>query len=342
MGLHQVAVVGVHGKARESGGAERFYEGLTTGLKNSGVDAEYVGIPCDESTNETIEEAYLRCYDLDLSAFDGVISTKAPAYAIRHPNHVCYLTHTMRVFYDMFDFQFPQPSEDMLEARDRFRRLDTALLQHPGLQSRFVIGHEVRNRMLRFNGLDTTVLYPGLNLDHLRTGEFQHIFLPGRLHRWKRVDLVIQAMKHLNRPIELLISGEGEHGDHFRQLADGDDRIHFLGRVSDEELVDLYANALVVPFAPIREDYGYIVLEAFQSCKPVITCSDSGEPARLVKDGVSGFVCPSDPVQIASRMQRLIDDVGLARTMGLEGHVSILDIKWNNVAADLLGALGLP
>jgi len=42
----------------------------------------------------------------------GVISTKAPGYMIRHRNHICYLQHTMRVFYDMFDVEFPKASAE--------------------------------------------------------------------------------------------------------------------------------------------------------------------------------------------------------------------------------------
>jgi glycosyltransferase involved in cell wall biosynthesis len=125
----------------------------------------------------------------------------------------------------------------------------------------------------------------------------------------------------------------------FRELAKGDKRIVFHGRVSDQELVDLYANALVVPFVPEREDFGFITLESFCSCKPVITCNDSGEPTYIVHDGKSGFICPPDPKEIASKLEYFYDNPEMARKMGIRGKESIQHIKWELVVEKLLSAL---
>jgi hypothetical protein len=104
-----VAVVTPVSVSGAVGGAERFYRGLRDALDAIGLRTVIVEDTCDETNLNSILSSYLRFYDLDLSRFDGVISTKAPTYAIRHPNHVCCLVHTMRVFYDMFDREFPMP-----------------------------------------------------------------------------------------------------------------------------------------------------------------------------------------------------------------------------------------
>lgn len=106
----KVAVLATASPSGEAGGAERFYEGLCGALREKGVDASVVPVVADESNFESILRSYLRFYELDLSQYDGVISTKAPGYVVRHPNHICYLQHTMRVFYDMFDVEFPAAS----------------------------------------------------------------------------------------------------------------------------------------------------------------------------------------------------------------------------------------
>lgn len=327
--------------AGERGGAERFYENLIAALNQvPGIQAEQVAVVSDESSFDAILESYLRSYDLDLSAFDGVISTKAPTYVVRHPNHVCYLLHTMRVFYDMFDRECPQPSPEQFRQRDLIHRLDSAALVAPRTRRVFVIGHEVRRRLLRHNGHDSEVLYPALSMSGLRQGEYQYAFLPGRLHRWKRVDLVIKAMAHVERPLVLRLAGTGEDEPLFRKLAAGDGRIVFHGRVSEQELIDLYANALVVPFAPEREDYGLVTLEAFQCHKPVITCRDSGEPAEIVQHGQSGFVCAPDPRAIAEHLQFLFDNPAEARQMGARGAAWLEQVRWDLVASRLVDALG--
>jgi glycosyltransferase involved in cell wall biosynthesis len=333
-----LANVAPHG---EPGGAERFYFGLRDALRAWGADAEVVPVLSDERDFVAVQRSYLRFYDLDLSRYDGVISTKAPAYVVRHPRHVCYLQHTMRVFYDMFEREFPNPTPELLAQRSLVHRLDTAALGHPRLLGRLVIGEQVRKRLLESNGLDAEVLHQASALSGFRTGAFDYLFMPGRLHRWKRVDLVIRAMRHVQASVRLLIAGAGEDEAALRQLAGTDSRIVFLGRVSDEQLLELYANALAVPFVPVMEDFGLVTLEAFYSRKPVITCVDSGEPAAFVRDGESGYICPPDEQEIALRIETLTRERRLAKAMGERGLAAIAHISWDAIAERLLKALGL-
>ena len=272
-----IAVVTVTSMSSETGGAERLYDGLINILNSLGVDADRIALESDESCFESIKETYLRFYDIDLSKYDGVISTKAPSYIIRHPNHICYLIHTMRVFYDMFDIEFSHKSEKLEKQRKFIQMLDRKALDFPRTKRIFTIGNEVSNRLFKYNGLKSVVLHPGLTFDNFKNGSYKnYLFLPGRLHRWKRVDLVIRAMKYVNRDIHLKIAGTGEDEEMLKSLSAEDPRIEFLGRVSDKDLVSLYSHALAVPFMPLMEDYGYVTLEAFRSRKPVITCIDSG------------------------------------------------------------------
>jgi glycosyltransferase involved in cell wall biosynthesis len=336
----RIAVLAVVGPEGSGGGAERFYRGLVAALNAvPGLVAERVDVVADERTFESIEESYLRCYDLDLGAYDGVVSTKAPSYAVRHPNHVCYLLHTMRVFYDMFDLETPDPTPERLRHRRIIQALDTAALQPPRTRKVFTIGHEVRRRLLEHNGVDSEVIYPALALPGLRPGEYEYALLPGRLHRWKRVDLVIQALQRVYRPLQLHIIGTGEDEAGLRRLAAGDDRVVFHGQVDDRRLLDLYANALVVPFTPIREDFGLVALEALACRKPVVTCHDSGEPAVVVRHGVTGFVCEPTPQAIAGPLTLLFDQRARARRMGGLGPSSIRHIRWEHAVAGITGAL---
>ena len=337
----RIAVIGVKPASGEQGGAERFYEGLVSALNSSGTHADLINVLSDESCFEAIEETYLRIYDLDLSAYDGVISTKAPSYLIRHPNHICYLVHTMRVFYDMFENEFSQPTKELMKQREFILKLDSAALNFPRTKKIFVIGNEVKNRLLKYNHIDSEVLHPSLNFNNFKCNSYEYIFIPSRLHRWKRVDLLIKAMKYVDRPLKLKIAGTGEDEAKFRELAKGDNRIEFLGHVSDEELIDLYADALVVPFVTEREDFGFITLEAFNSSKPVITCNDSGEPSYIVRDGESGFISPPDPKAIASKLEYFYDHPETAKKMGERGKESVRDITWNKVSEKLLSELGV-
>jgi glycosyltransferase involved in cell wall biosynthesis len=341
MKKHRIAIVTVQSASGEVGGAERFYQGLETALNAAGTDADIISVTSNEADFDAIKESYLSFYDLDLSAYDGVISTKAPSYVVRHPNHICFLVHTMRVFYDLFEREFPEPWKELLDHRNLIHALDTGSLMPPRTKKVFCIGHEVHNRLLKYNGIDAEVLHMDLAFDEFRSGDFHYAFLPSRLHRWKRADLVIRAMKFVNRPVMLEIVGTGEQEAEFKQLAADDPRILFLGRVSDQELVQLYANALVVLFVPIREDLGFVTLEAFRSSKPVITCTDSGEPTYFVKNEISGFICPPDPKSIGEKIELLHDQPETAKRMGRNGRRSIEHLSWKSVSEKLLAALGL-
>jgi glycosyltransferase involved in cell wall biosynthesis len=338
----KVAILCVRDRQGHTGGAERFFDGLHAALREHGHDAALVDIDSDESTFEAIEETNLRCYDFDASGFDAVISTKAPTYLVRHPNHVCYLVHTVRVFYDMFDQTFPRPTKELCAQRARIHRLDTLALSQPRTRRVFAIGSEVASRLQATNGIFAEVLHPPLGFDRFRPGPFgDYVFLPGRLHRWKRVDLAIEAMRRIHSPVRLLVAGSGEDEESLRALAYGLDNVEFLGRVSDAQLVELYANALAVAFVPSREDYGYVTVEAFCSGKPVVTCADSGEAAVLVEHERSGLVVQPTPQALALAFDRLHKDRVLAATLGEAGMRRAREISWDRVVPVLAGSLGM-
>jgi glycosyltransferase involved in cell wall biosynthesis/GT2 family glycosyltransferase len=123
-----------------------------------------------------------------------------------------------------------------------------------------------------------------------------------------------------------------------RAAAEGDPRIQFLGAVSDDELLDLYAGALVVPFVPVQEDYGLITIEAFKSEKPVITCRDSGETLQFVKDGETGCVVDPDEGALADRLAFFADHPDAAAEMGARARQSVAHIGWERIVKTLLAA----
>lgn len=338
----KVAIVAAGSGSGETGGAERFFIGLRDALRAIDLDVTLLQVPSNEADFDSIKESYLRFYDLDVSAYDGVITSKAPSYLVRHPNHVCYLQHTMRVFYDMYEVEFGKGSDQLAEQRELVHALDSAALLAPRTRKIFAIGEEVASRLRRYNGLDAEVIRHPTSLTGFREGAFRHLFMPGRLHRWKRVDLAIEAMRHVKAPVELIISGAGEDAERFKRQAEGDPRIRFTGWVSDEDLIGYYRDSLAVLFVPRREDLGLITYEAFHAGKPVITCSDSGEPARVVEDGRTGYVCEPDALAIARRIDQLAADPALAESLGRRGQQAAAEVTWEKVAVALASALDLP
>lgn len=319
------------------GGAEIFNERMVEYLSKYVPCVDHISVPCSENTFEDILRGYVTCYDLDLSSYDGVITAKAPTFAIKHPNHVCYLQHTVRVFYDMFDEIKSDKSN--YDKQQLIHRIDTELLSSPRTKKLFSIGHEVNRRLELYNGISSTVMHHGLPAGEFYCKDYDYIYMPGRLHKWKRVDLMIKAMRHVQSPIKLKIAGTGDQLNELKTMAGSDNRIEFLGFVQDDEMKELYASALVVVFTPLREDYGLIIHEGFKSRKPVITCTDSGEPTQFIKQGENGFSVTPDPKEIARCIDYLYNNKDEAKKMGKCGLESIAHITWDNVVQTLLAAL---
>jgi len=79
--------------------------------------------------------------------------------------------------------------------------------------------------------------------------------------------------------------------------------IQFLGAVSNEELVNLYSNALYVLFTFAHEPFGYIPIESMACGTPVLTYNIQG-PSESVVNGSTGWLVNSDRelVEHASRI----------------------------------------
>ena len=335
----KIAVVGTKSASGTIGGAESFYKGLVDSIQEHGHQAELICPICDETSFEGIQKAYVEFYDLNLAEFDGIISTKAPAHLIQHRNHISYMMHTIRVFYDMFYEEYKKPSEYQFSQRNLINKLDTIAFHQKSMRKVFTIGNEISLRLRLYNHIDSEVLYPGLNDCDFFEGDFRHIFLPSRLHRWKRQWILIDAMKYVKSPIKCFIAGTGEDEEEYKKRSGNDERIVFLGRIGNEEIKSYYSNALCVPFTPIHEDFGFVTVEAFRSGKPVITCIDSGEPTYIVKDGISGFVCNPNPQEIAQKIDLLYENKLLAYKLGQQGKNDTLNISWGTTVERLLEAL---
>ncbi len=187
-------------------------------------------------------------------------------------------------------------------------------------------------------GVEVAVAHPPPHRAMLPGSRFDHFFTVSRLDGPKRVNLIVEAMRHVKTELPLIVAGTGPEEARLREFAAGDARIRFVGFQNDVQVRELYRNALAVPFVPYQEDYGLIAVEAMQCAKPVITTNDSGGPCELVQDGVTGFVCQDNAQSIAGAMQRLADDPSLAESMGQKALASASTITWTAVVDTLLAA----
>ena len=147
-------------------------------------------------------------------------------------------------------------------------------------------------------------------------------------------------MQHVDRPIRLIVVGEGTQRARTEALAASlgvADRIDFAGSADEQGLIDLYKGALAVIYSPFDEDYGYVTLESFLSHKPMITTTDAGGPLEFVVHETSGFVCEPADEAVAAAINRLAADKGLAARLGDAGYERARLVTWDGVIEKLVG-----
>jgi glycosyltransferase involved in cell wall biosynthesis len=87
------------------GGAEHFWTGLQRYFNEQTRHAcELVKIPTREGNLLELVRAYRQHAQADLLGFDRVMTSKYPAWAVRHPHHAVYVQHKLRGLYDTYHF----------------------------------------------------------------------------------------------------------------------------------------------------------------------------------------------------------------------------------------------
>lgn len=339
------------------GGQDALMNSLCRELQARGHLVDTVELPFQVPPRESLlsQSALWRC--LDLSRFAGrevdlVIATKYPSFYARHPRKSLWLVHQHRPAYDLYAGSFgdftDSPEDEAL--RRMIVHSDTQVISECAYVSG--ISRNVVRRLKEFNGISAEALYPPLPMgNRYRCAESANYILSvGRICGIKRVDLMLKALPIVHNHVKLKVAGSPDEPGVMEYLKNEVDkhhlweRVEFVGRVDDETLLDLYARALAVYYAPHDEDYGYVTLEAMASGKPVVTASDSGGVLEFVSHEESGLVVAPTIDAIGHAFNRLIEDPAGAQRMGEAGRrlieeSGLLEQGWQKVVSSLLSPL---
>lgn len=134
----------------------------------------------------------------------------------------------------------------------------------------------VANRIKKYYGLESRVLYPGTDLSRFApvNKKDDYFLVVSRLSPYKKTDLVVEAFKQMPE-LKLKIVGTGSELANLKKLVPNASNIEFLGFVEDSKLPDLYARARALIF-PQLEDFGLTPIEAMASGTPVIAYGVGG------------------------------------------------------------------
>lgn len=328
------------------GGAEFHVRELVKQLRSHGYRTDLVSVPFKwyPKTEILAHAAAWRLLDLSESnghAIDLVIGTKFPSYFARHPNKVAWVIHQYRAAYELAGTAYSDFMDTELDVglTTRLIELDRRMLGE--CHRVFTNARNTANRLAKYNGVRATPLYhPPRLAERIHGGAYgDYVLSVGRIESVKRVDLAVRAMALVDTPTRLVVAGNGTQREHVQRLAAEigvADRVVFLGAVSDEALLDLYAGALAVLYAPFDEDFGYVTLEAFLARKPVVTCLDAGGVLEFVEHGVNGAVCLPEAEAVAHAINGFAADRARAASCGAAGFERARAITWDGVVEQLV------
>jgi len=162
----------------------------------------------------------------------------------------------------------------------------------------------------------------------------------GRLAPVKRFDALVRAAHAARRQVPTMrldIVGDGYERPKIEAVIDelgAGDWVTLRGRITDDEVVDLYRRAWVVTSASAREGWGMTLTEAAACGTPAVASRIAGHEDAAVH-GVTGLLADGDEALAAALSQVLGDDALRARlSAGALGHASTL--TWSNTATELM------
>lgn len=336
-----------------SGGAEILAQDLNQQLQHAGHSSEILTLPFKWYPQQSLVNSILAAKLFDISSYNGkdvdrVIALKFPTWLIPHEHKSFWILHQHRTAYDLWDSEYSDIAAmpDAKPVRDLIAREDYAAISSS--DKVFTISQNVSERLARYSRLESGVLYPPpRDMESFRLdGYGDYFYFPSRITPVKRQELIVEALAEIedSTSIKVVFAGEPDNPEYFQTLKERarelgvENNIVWLGRVSDSQHHELYANALMVIFTPLDEDYGYVTPEAMLSAKAVLTTSDAGGPTEFVTHEKTGLVEAPNPTAVAQAMSRIWEDRGLARMLGSNArdHIAQVDFSWDHILEQLL------
>ena len=281
----------------------------------------------------------------DLRGFDLVISSESgPAKGVLAPSttrHICYCHTPMRYLWDLY------PAYVQEWTQSRWKRAAIAPVANylrlwdyasAARVDEFIANSEnVQRRIWRCYRRESEVIYPPVAVETFFWKEPEDYYLiVSELVRYKRIDVAVRLFSKTGR--KLRVVGQGPEYRNLKQMAAPN--VEFCGRVSDEELRNLYSRCRAF-IMPGEEDFGITAVEALASGKTVIALGRGGvlesapggvffrEPEEeQLADAIQRFeseeqwVAPQDLQASARRFSEAEFAVKMGRVLGLQPSTS--------------------
>lgn len=167
-----------------------------------------------------------------------------------------------------------------------------------------------------------------INAVKAKYGNKPIVFFIGRHIQYKGLPHLIEAEKYVKSDCVFVIAGSGPLTDELKAQCKSS-RVHFVGRLPDEDLKLHHYAASVFAFPSVtkNEAFGVALAEAMYCGTPAVTFTIPGSGVNWVSlNGETGIeVSNGDDKAFAEAVDKLIEDKELNKKYGVAGHQRVVE-----------------
>ena len=216
------------------------------------------------------------------------------------------------------------------------RPLTRWLAQH--VDVRCAVSEDARDLAERALGGEYELLFNGIEVDRFAKAspwptEGPTLLFVSRHEERKGLAVLVAALEHLPAHVRVWVASDGPETARLQALTASDDRVEWIGRISEEEKARRLRGADVLVAPSLRgESFGLVLLEGMAASTPIVA-SDLPGYRNVARDGREALlVPPGDAAALAAGICRVLDQPEMARTLVAGGDARAAEFSMERLA----------
>lgn len=253
-----------------------------------------------------------------------------PILSIYHTHFISYVEYYFRAM----PFLISPAREHVSHTYDRFyNNCDRVLVPTKGIYEELVgYGIDVDRLSIWPRGLDHQIFNPlrrdSAWLKSIVGNDKPTLLFASRLVWEKNLKTLVKIYKQTKDRYNWIVAGDGVARESIEASMP---KAHFLGKVDQATLAQLYASVDLFIFPSISETFGNVVTEALACGCPCIVANGGGTKEHIIP-GYNGYiVAPNDAAAYAERIDYIVGHPELHQSMKIQSTKYTEDLDWDTL-----------
>ena len=210
------------------------------------------------------------------------------------------------------------------------------------LDFRVAVSEQARELASRYLDGEYQVLFNGIEVSRYYRPEIERveqptIFFCGRYEPRKGLEVLLAALKSVPQNVRLWVAADGPGIEILHSRYASDDRIEWLGRITEEDKIRRLASCTVFCAPSLHsESFGIVLLEAMAAQAPLVASALDGYCNVATHDRDALLVPPGDAELLAKALNQIITDPSLAQRLVAGGVRRAEDFSMRVLAQEYL------